>query len=215
MKKVLVLLMLAGLILFPAVSARASVNVYAESMFNFGDYDGKAISDAANEDLGLFIGGVEFCSAFWKVGIEGGIGDYADLDYSFYDFKIGYKLAESDYLKLDLTASYASVDDTDSIAGKTKGVSLGTDLILIFGEKATAELALAYAIDPDNEDGAYSAAAKDVNMYAAKLRFNYMLDRNWGVYAGYRYRKIELKNSGLTLLESEAKGPVLGVNYRF
>ncbi len=212
MKKVLVLLMLAGLILFPAISTRASVNIYVDTMGDIGNYYGKQDGRTAfDEDLQLTFAGIEYCTDQWKIAAEGGWGSFDSNDYDLWDLKFGYKVFESESLKLDLTASYASIDDTDSNFGKTEGFSLGADFIFILGDKATTEVDFAYAINPEINDG-YFAWDDDVKMYAAKVKYNYMFGQNWGASLGYRYRVIDADGADVKV---ETKGFTVGLNYRF
>ncbi len=216
MKKLLVLLTLLGLILIPAISTAAAVNVYLDSMGGQGNYEGKVLgNEMIDEDLALTFVGVEVCTEKWKVGLEHGWGEYADFDYRLNDLKLGYKIIETDNFKTDLTVSYVKIDDSDSIAGKVNGWSIGADLIYNFGDQLNAELDLAYAVDGDSDDSFFTPVVDDVKVSSVKLKLNYLFTDNWGAYLGYRYRSVALKNDSLKLLEVTTSGAVLGINYRF
>ncbi len=216
MKKIWVLLTLLSLIFIPAISTLGAVNVYLDSMGGQGNYEGKVLgAEMVDADLALTFGGFEVCGEKWKVGLEHGWGDYADFDYRLNDLKLGYKIIETADFKTDLTVSYVKIDDSDSIAGKVNGLSIGADLIYNFGDKLHAELDLAYAIDGDSGDSFFTPVVDNVKISSVKFKLNYQFTDNWGAYLGYRYRSVVLKNDSLKLLETTTSGAVLGINYRF
>lgn len=198
MKKVMILAILVGLLIFSVTtSAFAVTGVYLD--YTIG---GNEETNSLKSDLDQYLVGVETLHNRFNFALEysnsQGFNGIENATQNGYKIKAGYALAEiSQRFTIFGNLSYLSLSG-DSAANNAKYspilVGVGGKWILCDG--IYLDGAFDYAVNGKyKEDG---TGDLDVDYMAAKAKLNYFLAKGIGVSVGYNWSEMKIKNNGTT-----------------
>lgn len=209
MKKLALLLITVGLILF-SISPAQAASIYLERLIG-ASWDSELNGSPYEGDLSGTTIGIEESLDSIKLGFEymdSAIEGDTDGDISIYDLKCGYPLLDQNDLKLYGTLSIFN-SKMDGIDINHTTINLGVDLRYDLLEKLYLDALVNFSVYGSAE---ISSKDYDSDLLNFKAKLNYLINNNVGFLIGYRYLKFETDWNDYKM---DTSGLIAGLSYNF
>jgi predicted porin len=214
MKKIMILAVLVGLLVFSVVTSAFASTAYIDYTL-----DGNTKVDSNNNDLDQYLVGVEIPLDQFKVGLEyanNTIKFNPDIKYTDIKLKAGYPLIKNDLFELYGNLSYLHRDADhsryilwDNL--KYSPILIGVDAKYAINEKNLLTGNLDYAVSGKTKTDSLNDT--DTDYTTAKVKYTYLFTKNVGAAVGYEWSKWKL--NGSVDKELIDNGFTLGISYNF
>jgi opacity protein-like surface antigen len=210
MKKIFVMLFLAGALVFALAAGAMANSVYVDGLFE-GDSKVESGGTEKGDFSGLTVGAnLTFDKIFLNLEYAQETIKYSDdTDLDTINFKCGYAFFVGDESYLALTAGYHQMEPDSSANIKYSGVLIGLTAVSNLGAASRLEGSVAYSVDGTYEEKGESD--QDIDILQLQVKYSYYFTENFGAGIGYRYT--QYKDEDDTKLTNS--GPTAGVTYRF
>jgi hypothetical protein len=232
MKKILMmalLFVLLALFTVPSLAATGSVDMMLGGQIK--------VQGGDSYDANVYIFNTEqvWKDSKFKFGGDLFRGTVEDVDYSGYDIKGGYRITNTDSLKLDLTFSLykealsSSYEDDsyyyyyyyESKLDVTGGL-IGVDLIYNINDRSFIEGSVAISLfaganssyyEYDDGDEYEGSGSTDCSIVNYKIKYNYLISDNTALGIGYRVYQTDFKSGDYN--DYSLSGLIAGVTFNF
>ncbi|HBE80820.1 MAG TPA: hypothetical protein DDW65_23990 [Firmicutes bacterium] len=208
MKKVMLLVVTVGLLVFSVVTSAFASTAYLD--YTIGGNEKAGSTD--NIDRDNFLLGVEVPLDQYKVVFEYGKGtikyDTGDTDTTAFMLKGGYRLVQNDAFQLYGDLSYSHLSWDASGDPKYSPIMIGVDGKYAINERMFVSGNLDFAVSGKYDNGSDKT---DTDYTVAKVKYTYLLSNQIGVAAGYNWSEMKPDGSDKTT----DTGATLGLTYNF
>ncbi|MGD8400330.1 MAG: outer membrane beta-barrel protein [Bacillota bacterium] len=209
MKKIFVMLFLAGALVFALAAGAMASNVYVDGLVE-GNAEYTGIND--QDFSGLTLGAnLTFEKIFLNLEYaqETSEEDGDDSDMDTINLKCGYAFFVGDESYLALTAGYHQKKPDTSYNPELSGALIGLTAVSNLGGNSRLEGSAAYSVD-----GTYKVDGDpdtDLDILQLQIKYSFFFTENFGAGIGYRYTQYKFEDDDKTT----HSGPTVGVTYRF
>jgi opacity protein-like surface antigen len=210
MKKIFVMLFLAGSLVFALAAGAMASSVYVDGLFE-GDSKSESSGTINGDFSGLTLGAnLTFDKVFLNLEYAQETMEYSDdTDMDTINFKCGYAFFVGDECYLALTAGYHQMKPDTSSNPELSGALIGLTAVSNLGGSSRLEGSVGYSVSGTyKRDG---ASDQDLDILQLQVKYSYFFTENFGAGIGYRYTQYKYEDDD----KLTNSGPTAGVTYRF